>query len=51
MFQVQSVKRVDALPLTRDHMLESERTMRFAGLEHMPRANRAAQSGRIAARL
>ncbi|MGD0864276.1 MAG: cyclopropane-fatty-acyl-phospholipid synthase family protein [Rhizomicrobium sp.] len=41
-FQVQIVKRIDALPLTRDYMLESERTMRFAGLEHMPRANRAA---------
>ncbi len=41
-FQVQLVKRIDALPLTRDYMLESERTMRFAGLEHMPRASRAA---------
>jgi cyclopropane-fatty-acyl-phospholipid synthase len=41
-FQVQLVKRIDALPLTRDYMLDSERTMRFAGLEHMPRASRAA---------
>jgi cyclopropane-fatty-acyl-phospholipid synthase len=41
-FQLQLVKRIDALPLTRDYMLESERTMRFAGLEHMPRASRAA---------
>jgi len=41
-FQVQLVKRIDALPLTRDYMVESERTMRFAGLEHMPRASRAA---------
>jgi hypothetical protein len=41
-FQVQLVKRIDALPPARDHMLESERTMRFAGLAHMPRASRAA---------
>jgi cyclopropane-fatty-acyl-phospholipid synthase len=41
-FQLQLVKRIDALPLTRDYMVESERTMRFAGLEHMPRAIRAA---------
>ena len=41
-FQIQITKRIDALPITRDYMLESERTMRFAGLEHMPRADRAA---------
>ena len=41
-FQLQLAKRVDALPMTRDYMLESERTMRFAGTEHMPRASRAA---------
>jgi cyclopropane-fatty-acyl-phospholipid synthase len=41
-FQVQLAKRVDALPLTRDYMLESERTMRFAGVEEMPRQSRAA---------
>jgi cyclopropane-fatty-acyl-phospholipid synthase len=41
-FQLQLVKRIDALPLTRDYMLESERTVRFAGLETMPRASRAA---------
>ena len=41
-FQLQLVKRVGALPLTRDYMLESERTMQFAGLETMPRASRAA---------
>ena len=41
-FQIQLAKRVDALPITRDYMLESERTMRFAGIEHMPRASRAA---------
>jgi cyclopropane-fatty-acyl-phospholipid synthase len=41
-FQIQLMKRVDALPITRDYMLESERTMRFAGVEHMPRRSRAA---------
>ena len=38
----QAVKRIDALPLTRDHMLESERTKRFAGLEQVPRTSGAA---------
>jgi cyclopropane-fatty-acyl-phospholipid synthase len=41
-FQVQLVKKVDALPTTRDYMFESERTMRFAGVEQMPRPSRAA---------
>jgi cyclopropane-fatty-acyl-phospholipid synthase len=41
-FQVQLAKRVDALPLTRDYMVDSERTMRFAGVERMPRQIRAA---------
>jgi len=41
-FQVQLAKRVDALPITRDYMLDSERTMRFAGVEEMPRQSRAA---------
>lgn len=41
-FQVQLAKRIDALPITRDYMFESERTMRFAGVERMPRPNRAA---------
>ena len=41
-FQVQLAKRLDALPMIRDYMLESERTMRFAGVERMPRASRAA---------
>ena len=41
-FQVQLARRVDALPITRDYMLESERTMRFAGVEEMPRQSRAA---------
>ncbi len=41
-FQVQLAKRIDALPITRDYMLELERTMRFAGVEQMPRPIRAA---------
>ncbi len=41
-FQVQLAKRIDALPLTRDYMFELERTMRFAGVEQMPRPSRAA---------
>ncbi|HWA30622.1 MAG TPA: cyclopropane-fatty-acyl-phospholipid synthase family protein [Rhizomicrobium sp.] len=36
-FQVQIAKKVDALPITRDYMLEDERTMRFAGTEEMPK--------------
>jgi cyclopropane-fatty-acyl-phospholipid synthase len=41
-FQIQLAKRVETLPITRDYMVESERTMRFAGTEHMPRPGRAA---------
>jgi cyclopropane-fatty-acyl-phospholipid synthase len=41
-FQVQLARRIDALPITRDYMLDSERSMRFAGVEEMPRASRAA---------
>jgi cyclopropane-fatty-acyl-phospholipid synthase len=41
-YQLQPAKRIDSLPLTRDYMLESERSMRFAGLEHMPRTSKAA---------
>ena len=40
-FQVQLAKKVGALPLTRDYMLEDERTMRFAGMESMPAPLRA----------
>ncbi len=40
-FQIQLAKRQDALPLTRDYMVDVERTMRFAGIEHMPRERRA----------
>ena len=41
-FQIQLAKRQDALPLTRDYMVDNERTMRFSGVEHMPRQGRAA---------
>jgi cyclopropane-fatty-acyl-phospholipid synthase len=41
-FQLQLTRRIDALPITRDYMFESERTMRFAGVEQMPRPSRAA---------
>ena len=41
-FQIQLAKRIDALPITRDYMLESERAMRFAGSERQPRAHEAA---------
>ena len=41
-FQVQIIKNVDALPITRDYMFENERTMRFAGTEQMPRPKRVA---------
>jgi cyclopropane-fatty-acyl-phospholipid synthase len=41
-FQVQLVKNVDALPMTRDYMIEAERTMKFAGTERMPRPMRVA---------
>jgi cyclopropane-fatty-acyl-phospholipid synthase len=35
-FQIQLVKNQHALPITRDYMVDRERTMRFAGTEHMP---------------
>ncbi|MDE2463696.1 MAG: class I SAM-dependent methyltransferase [Alphaproteobacteria bacterium] len=41
-FQVQIIKKIDALPITRDYMFETERTMRFAGTEQMPRPKRVA---------
>ena len=36
-FQLQIARRPDAVPLTRDYMLEAERAMKFAGTETMPR--------------
>ncbi|HEV2562642.1 MAG TPA: cyclopropane-fatty-acyl-phospholipid synthase family protein [Rhizomicrobium sp.] len=36
-FQIQLAKRIDAVPMTRDYMVDDERTMRFAGTEQMPR--------------
>jgi cyclopropane-fatty-acyl-phospholipid synthase len=41
-FQIQLTKRLEALPLTRDYMLEAERTMDFAGIDHMPKPARVA---------
>ena len=41
-YQVQVIKQVDAVPLTRDYMVDAERTMKFAGTEHMPRPRRVA---------
>jgi cyclopropane-fatty-acyl-phospholipid synthase len=41
-FQIQLAKRVDALPITRDYMLESERTMRFGVTERGSRTHEAA---------
>ena len=35
-FQVQLTKQTGVLPLTRDYMVDDERTMRFAGTEQMP---------------
>jgi len=41
-FQVQVAKKLDALPITRDYMVDNERTMRFAGTEQMPKPRRVA---------
>jgi cyclopropane-fatty-acyl-phospholipid synthase len=41
-YQIQIARNIDALPVTRDYMFETERTMRFAGTEAMPRPVRAA---------
>jgi cyclopropane-fatty-acyl-phospholipid synthase len=41
-FQVQLIKRVETLPITRDYMYERERSMSFSGTDHMPHSNRAA---------
>jgi cyclopropane-fatty-acyl-phospholipid synthase len=40
-FQIQLVKNQHALPITRDYMVDRERTMRFAGTEQMPAPLRA----------
>ena len=41
-FQIQLARRVDALPITRDYMLESERTTGLGTIERGPRAHEAA---------
>jgi cyclopropane-fatty-acyl-phospholipid synthase len=37
-FQLQLAKNVEALPMTRDYMVDAERHMKFAGTERMPQA-------------
>jgi cyclopropane-fatty-acyl-phospholipid synthase len=41
-FQIQLVKRVETLPITRDYMYERERSMSFSDTDHMPHGIRAA---------
>ena len=41
-FQVQLARRVDALPITRDYMMESERALRLGAMERGQRAHEAA---------
>ena len=41
-FQIQLSRQVDALPITRDYMLESERTMRFGSVDRGARTHEAA---------
>lgn len=41
-FQIQLIKRVEALPITRDYMYDRERDMSFSGTDHMPHGVRAA---------
>ncbi|MGQ0742141.1 MAG: class I SAM-dependent methyltransferase [Alphaproteobacteria bacterium] len=41
-FQIQLVKSLDALPITRDYMFEAERGMRFSGIEPQKRGIEAA---------
>ena len=41
-YQIQMIKQIDALPLTRDYMVDDERRIKFAGTDHMPHQGRAA---------
>ncbi len=41
-FQIQLIKQVEALPITRDYIYDRERNMSFAGTNHMPHGTRAA---------
>jgi cyclopropane-fatty-acyl-phospholipid synthase len=41
-YQIQTIKRIDALPITRDYMVDDERRIKFAGTDHMPHQIRAA---------
>jgi cyclopropane-fatty-acyl-phospholipid synthase len=35
-YQIQIAKHLDALPITRDYMIEAERSMKLSGTDHMP---------------
>ncbi|HEY1837247.1 MAG: cyclopropane-fatty-acyl-phospholipid synthase family protein [Rhizomicrobium sp.] len=41
-YQIQVIKQIDALPMTRDYMVDDERRIKFAGTDHMPHQIRAA---------
>lgn len=41
-YQIQMIKKIDALPITRDYMVDDERRIKFAGTDHMPHQGRAA---------
>jgi cyclopropane-fatty-acyl-phospholipid synthase len=41
-YQIQMIKKIDALPMTRDYMVDDERRIKFAGTDHMPHQGRAA---------
>jgi cyclopropane-fatty-acyl-phospholipid synthase len=41
-YQIQAIKQIDALPMTRDYMVDDERRIKFAGTDHMPHQGRAA---------
>jgi cyclopropane-fatty-acyl-phospholipid synthase len=41
-YQIQMIKQIDALPTTRDYMVDDERRIKFAGTDHMPHQGRAA---------
>lgn len=35
-YQIQMTKHLDVLPITRDYMIEAERSMKFSGTDRMP---------------
>lgn len=40
-YQIQIAKHLNALPITRDYMIEAERSMKFSGTDRMPRQTAA----------